>query len=288
MRILITGGTGQLGRSLQRALQSHDVLALGHAELDVTSESAVADAFAGFSPDVVIHAAALTDTARCESEPALARAINGIGTENVAKACQRGAARLIMISTNEVFDGAKTTPYHESDATGPLNAYGISKLDGEWLAAAACPETLIIRTSWLYGREGNNFVEKVKAAGASGRPLSFVTDEIATPTSTDDLAEALRSLVECTAPADVYHLTNSGEASRYNWAVAILRLGGFGDVVVEPVTAAELTARGYQGPRKPQYSVLANTRAAALGITLRPWTDALPAYWDDARIAADD
>ena len=287
MRILITGGTGQLGRSLQRALQSHDVLALGHAELDVTNESAVDAAFAGFAPDVVMHAAALTDTARCEREPALARAINGLGSENVAKACQRGAARLITISTNEVFDGAKTTPYVESDATGPLNAYAISKLDGEWLAAAACPNALIVRTSWLYGRDGNNFVEKVRAVAASGRALSFVTDEIATPTSTDDLAGAIGALVTCAAPAGVYHITNDGEASRYDWAVQILRLAGIRDATVEPVTSVELVARGYDGPRKPAYSVLANTRAATLGITLRPWSDALRAYFDHARIAAD-
>ena len=287
MRILITGGTGQLGRSLQRALQAHDALALGHTELDVASESAVADAIAGFAPSVVIHAAALTDTARCEREPALARATNGLGAENVAKACQRGAARLIMISTNEVFDGAKTTPYVEYDATGPLNAYAISKLDGEWLATAACRDTLIVRTSWLYGKDGNNFVQKVKEAAISGRPLSFVTDEIATPTSTDDLAEAIGALVACAAPAGVYHLTNDGEASRYGWAAEILRLAGLSDVAVEPVTSTELVARGYHGPRKPAYSALANTRAAALGITLRPWSDALRAYFDDARIVAD-
>ncbi len=287
MRILITGGHGQLGRSLQRALTAHDVAALGHAELDVAESRSVGEAIARHEPSVVIHAAALTDTGRCEREPAVARAINGIGAEHVAKACRRVGARLVAISTNEVFDGENTSPYLESDATGPLNAYAVSKLDGEWLAAAACPDTLIVRVAWLYGPGGNNFVEKVRAAAASGRALSFVTNEIATPTSTDDLAVALRRLIECKAPAGIYHLTNEGEASRYDWAVEILQLAGLGDVSIERVTADELAARGYDGPRKPAYSVLANTRAAAAGVTLRPWREALAAYFDDARAAAD-
>lgn len=287
MRILVTGGQGQLGSSLQRALAAHDVVALGHADLDVANSRSVDDAVARSEPSLVIHAAALTDTGRCEREPAVARAINGIGAENIAKACRRVGARLIAISTNEVFDGEKTSPYLESDATGPLNAYAISKLDGEWLAAAACPDTLVVRVAWLYGSGGNNFVEKVKVAAASGRPLSFVTNEVATPTSTEDLAVAFGQLIERKAPAGIYHLTNAGEASRYDWAVEILRLAGLADVTIEPVTAAELAARGYEGPRKPAYSVLANTRAAALGVRLRPWREALAAYIENARVATD-
>lgn len=287
MRILITGGTGQLGRSLRRALAAHDVLALAHGELDITEPRSVDAAVGGYRPDAVIHAAALTDTARCESEPALARAVNGLGAENVARACQRGGACLIAISTNEVFDGAKRTPYTEDDPTGPLNAYATSKLDGERLASAACADTLIVRTSWLYGDGGSNFVEKVRAAGSSGRSLSFVTDEIATPTSTEDLAVAIREMVDRLAPAGVYHLANSGEASRYDWAVEILRRSAMSDVPVEGVTTEQLRANGYAGPRKPPYSVLANTRAAALGVTLRPWREALAAYFKRAGLFAD-
>ncbi len=287
MRILITGGTGQLGRSLQRTLAAYDVLALSHAELDITDRRSVDGAVDRHRPDVVIHSAALTDTARCEHEPAEARAVNGIGSENVAKACQRVSARLVAVSTNEVYDGTKTTPYVEDDRTGPRNAYAVSKLDGEWLAAAACADTLIIRTSWLYGAGGNNFIEKLRAAASSGRKLSFVTDEIATPTSTEDLAAAIRELIARGAPAGIYHLTNSGEASRYDWAIEVLRLSGMSGVSVDKATTEQLCANGYDGPRKPPYSVLANTRAAALGITMRPWQDALAAYLERARIASD-
>lgn len=287
MCIVITGGNGQLGRSLQGALAAHDVVALGHAELDVTDFRSVDDAIQRHTADVVIHTAALTDTTRCERDPIAARAINGLGTENVAKAARRSGARLVAVSTNEVYDGKKTAPYTETDRTGPLNAYAISKLDGEWLASAACPDTLVIRTSWLYGVGGNNFVEKVRAAAASGRKLSFTTDEIATPTSTEDLAEAIAALIATNAPAGVYHLTNSGEASRYEWAVEILRLSGMADIAIDAVTIEQLRAGGYDGPAKPPYSVLANTRAASLGIVLRPWREALAAYFERARTLAD-
>jgi dTDP-4-dehydrorhamnose reductase len=238
------------------------------------------------APEVVIHCAAMTDTNRCEREPSLARQVNGIGAENVAKACRAAGARMVLISTNEVFAGAKREPYAETEAAGPLNAYAVSKLDGEVLAAAACPDTLVVRVSWLYGDGYVNFNEKVIAAAREGRALSFVTDEVATPTSTEDVAEALRTLLERHAPAGVYHLVNEGEASRYDWAVEILRLAGI-DAPVVAVTTPELRANGYAGPVKPPYSALANTRAAALGVRLRPWREALAAYFARARAAAD-
>ncbi len=286
MRILITGGHGQLGQSLIRALSAHDVSALSHAELDVADARSVEQAFGRHDPEAVVHTAALTDTARCEREPDAAHAINAAGTENVARACARTGARLVAVSTNEVFDGEKRTPYAEGDVARAVNAYGQSKLEGERLAAAACPDTLIARTSWLYGDGGNNFIEKVRSAAQSGRKLSFVTDEIASPTATADLADAIRALIERAAPAGIYHLANDGEASRYDWAREMLRLSGI-DVPIEAVTTEQLRAGGYAGPRKPAYSVLANTRASALGITLAPWRDALAAYFERARVAAD-
>lgn len=285
MKILITGAGGQLGRSLRRAFAGDDVVALGHSDLDITDATAVLAAVREAAPDAVIHCAALTDTNRCEREPGLARAVNGIGAENVARACRAAGARLALISTNEVFAGAKREPYAETDAAGPLNAYAISKLDGEVLAAAACPDTLVVRVAWLYGDGYVNFNEKVLAAAREGRALSFVTDEVATPTSTEDVAVALRALLTQGAPAGIYHLVNTGEASRYDWAVEILRLGGI-DAPVAAVTTPELRAQGYAGPVKPPYSVLANTRAAALGVTLRPWREALAAYFERARAAA--
>ena len=289
MRILITGADGQLGRSLQRELAAHEVVALTHTDLDVSDAATVDAALGTHRPDAVIHAAALTDTARCEREPELAAAVNAGGTAHVASACARTGARCIAISTNEVFAGEKRTPYIETDAARALNAYGASKLAGERLAVAACPKTLIVRTSWLYGDGGgnSNFIEKVLAAARAGRALSFVTDEIATPTSAADLAQAIRALIERDPPPGIYHLADEGEASRHDWACEILRLAGMGGVTVAAVTTEQLRAGGYAGPVKPPYSVLTNTRARALGIVLRGWQEALAAYFARARVAAD-
>jgi dTDP-4-dehydrorhamnose reductase len=258
-----------------------------HAALDITDAAAVDAAFDLRKPEVVIHSAALTDTARCEREPAVADAVNALGSDYVARASARSGARCVLLSTNEVFDGANHSVYSESDAPNPVNAYGVSKRRGERLALEAYPEATIARTSWVYGPGGNNFVEKVRSAGRGGRDLRFVTDEIAAPTSAADLATAIRSLIEKDAPAGIYHLVNEGECSRYEWAREILRLAGMPDVPVEAVTTGEFRAGGYTGPAKPPYSVLANNRARAIGITLRPWHEALAAYFEDARVAAD-
>ncbi|MDP9238341.1 MAG: dTDP-4-dehydrorhamnose reductase [Chloroflexota bacterium] len=287
MRILITGASGQLGRSLQHALVAHEAVALTHADLDVTDALAVDAAFNTHKPVVVIHTAALTDTARCEREPAVADAVNALGSEHVARASARLDVRCVLVSTNEVFDGANHSAYAEDDEPHPVNVYGTSKLRGERLGLEGCPEAVIVRTSWVYGEGATNFVEKVRAAGRTGRELRFVTDEIAAATSAADLASAIRALIEKHPPAGIYHLVNEGECSRYEWAREILRLAGMPDVPVEAVTTAQLRAGGYTGPTKPRYSVLANTRARSLGSTLRPWQEALAAYFEDARVAAD-
>lgn len=279
MKIIITGAGGQLGRSLLRALSSHETIALGHGDLNVTSLGACIDALEFHKPAAVIHCAAMTDTARCEKEPAGAREVNGVGTEHVAQASARSGARLVAISTNEVFGGEQTNPYGEGDRPHPLNAYAVSKLDGELLASARHRDTLIVRASWLYGEGYVNFNEKVLAAVEEGRPLSFVTDEIAAPTSTNELAAGIRDLLERDAEPGVYHLSNEGEASRYDWAREILRLAGRTDVPVAAVTTEALRENGYAGPTKPAYSVLGNTRAAAIGVKLQPWPDALAAYF---------
>lgn len=287
MKILITGAAGQLGEALSSLWRPDEVLDLGASDLDITDPSCAATWFEDERPEWVIHCAAMTDTALCEREPGRAHEVNAVGTENVARACAAHGARLIAIGTNEVFDGPARLPYAEGDDPHPINVYGASKRDGEELAVAAHADTLIVRTAWLYGDGGGNFVEKVLAAARAGSPLRFVTDEIATPTSAHDLAEAIRALIEADAPAGIYHLTNEGEASRYAWAREIVRLAGLDESRVEPITTEELRASGYDGPRKPAYSVLANTRARALGITLRPWREALAAHFDRARVAAD-
>ena len=280
MRILITGAGGQLGRDLQAALAAHALSARAHSDLDITDASAVANAVESFRPEVVVHAAALTDTTRCERQPDLAHAVNAQGARYVAAACARARSAMVYISTNEVFDGKKVEPYVESDEPNPINAYGASKLGGERLVQAVLPQHYIVRTAWLYGHGGNHFVAKMLRA-AEGGALIGVTDELATPTWTSDLALALARLIE-TARYGVYHLTNAGQASRYEWVQEVLRLSGKSEVPVRALTTAEFRALlppDAVVPEKPPYSVLANTKAAALGIELRPWQEALAEYF---------
>jgi dTDP-4-dehydrorhamnose reductase len=161
VRVLITGAGGQLGRDLQAALAGHELRPLSRAELDVTDAAAIEHAVSSFRPEIVVHSAALTDTTRCEREPDVAFAVNAEGARNVAAACARAGAAMVYISSNEVFDGAKHVPYREDDEPNAINAYGRSKLAGERLVRETLAELSIVRTAWLYGLGGDNFVERV-------------------------------------------------------------------------------------------------------------------------------
>jgi len=278
MRILITGGHGQLGRDLVQALSEHDLLALGHGDLDVTDESAVQATAQAFCPQLVIHCAALTDTTRCEREPLLAQQVNGVGTLNVAEACRRVGATLVYISTNEVFDGRRAEPYLESDEPSPVNAYGLSKLAGERAALTVAPAAYVVRTSWLYGAGGNNFPLKVLRAARAGGEVRMVNDEVAAPTWTRDLAQAIAALLRARPSPGIYHFSNAGRASRWDWAAEVLRLAG-DSLRPTPITSREFFFTSPDAPRKPATSLLANIAGAAAGITLRPWQDALAEYF---------
>lgn len=283
VRVLITGGSGQLGRYLQSALADHRVRAFGHEELDITNAERVIDEIETLEPEVVIHAAALTDTSRCEREPDTAFAVNALGSRNVAVACARAGAAMVYVSTNEVFNGIQAEPYGEMDEPHPVNSYGRSKLAGERLVETLLPRHYIVRTAWLYSHGGDNFINRILRAAGSGDVLGVV-DETATPTWTQDLAHALTQLIE-TGLFGVYHLTNGGRASRYQWSREILRLAGKSEVDMRPVTTREYRSSSPSGsltPQKPPFSVLRNLAGAALGIELRSWQDALEAYFADA------
>jgi dTDP-4-dehydrorhamnose reductase len=269
MRILITGHKGQLGRELWRALAGETLLGADLPELDITDASAISQAIADFRPDVVLHPAAYTDTAGCERDPDLAYRVNALGTRNVALACQRVGAALLYISTNEVFDGLKTEPYLEWEQPNPLNVYAQSKLAGEWYVQMLLERFYIVRIAWLYSRGAISFVTKILQAADEQPELRVVTDEVATPTYAPDLAAAIAALIRQPIYG-IYHFTNAGQCSRYEWALKILELAGR-QVPVRPVTRREFPG----ATAKPPYSVLRNFCGAALGITLRPWEEAL-------------
>ena len=271
MRILITGANGQLGHELQRVLRDHMLIRAVMPEFDLLKPDAESHILAA-RPDAVIHAAAYSDVDGAEREPSKAMAVNAEGTERVALAAYKAGARLIYLSTDYVFDGRKTSPYVETDEPNPLNIYGRSKLEGEQRSLACCPNTLIVRTAWLYGAQGRNFVNTVMRLASDQPALRVVADQRGCPTHAGDLAAALLRVLN-TDIRGVVHAAGSGDCTWHEFACAIISLMGR-SVPVCPITTAEA---GREAPR-PSYSVLANRVLAEGGITLPHWKDALTRY----------
>jgi dTDP-4-dehydrorhamnose reductase len=270
-RILVTGASGQLGTELLPRIATLGVtIAPGHQELDLTSDNAVSQIVA-LRPTHVLHAAAATDVERCEVEPAWGQLVNAEGTRRVAEACRDVGAWLLYVSTDYVFDGSKRSPYVESDPPTPLNAYGRSKLAGEEHVRVLAPRWVIVRTAWLYGHVGHNFVVAILRKLQAGELLKVVTDQVGSPTYAADLAEGIAQLVAHGAEG-IFHLTNSGVCSWFEFAQTIAREVGADPARVHPITSAELNLRA----SRPSYSVLANAVWITLGLRpLRPWQAAL-------------
>jgi len=272
MRIIVTGALGQLGKALQGILTEADLILIDLPDWDITDPQSVT-LMADLKPEVVIHCAAMTDVDGCARNPDLAYQVNAFGTQNVALACQRSGAAMVHISTNEVFDGTATEPYREFDPRRPINAYGASKLAAEQIAARLVNKLYIVRISWLFAPGGNNFVDKIIAAADKHGQLRVVTDEVANPTYAPDLADAIAHLIQ-TRHYGSYHMVNEGYCSRYEFAVEILKQSGRGSVPVSPITSNQFE----RASTPPPFAPLRNTVGAALGITLRPWREALVDY----------
>jgi dTDP-4-dehydrorhamnose reductase len=272
-RILVTGGGGQLGiELLPRLAELGMVIAPVRKTLDVTSDEAIGQIIA-LQPTHVVHTAAATDVERCEREPAWAQSVNVEGTRHVAQACQALGAWLLYVSTDYVFDGTKRAPYVETDPPTPLNVYGQSKRDGEVQVQTIVPRWAIVRTAWVYGHSGRNFVDTILKRLEAGDHLTVVTDQIGSPTYAADLAEGITHLVGHEATGTL-HLTNSGSCSWFALARAIAAEVGADPARIQPITSAELAL---PAPR-PAYSVLAHAAWCALGLPpMRPWETALRA-----------
>ncbi|MBI1801148.1 MAG: dTDP-4-dehydrorhamnose reductase [Chloroflexi bacterium] len=267
MRILITGANGQLGRALQAALSDHHVIPVAHDTLDVGADYSV-DAIVALFPELVIHAAAMTNVDACERNPDEAYRVNALGAKHIAQACAELNAPLVYVGTDYIFDGLKGEPYLETDAANPISVYGRTKLEGENFARALVPKHYIVRTSWVYARGRNNFVTKILALAAERPRLNVVNTEFSSPTYAPDLAQAIAALVRH-PQYGTYHLSNEGVTSRFDYARAILDEAGQANYPLDPASDYPRSAK------PPPYSALRNTRAAALGVTLRPWRQAL-------------
>lgn len=270
--ILITGGNGQLGTELRKLLdeQGVDYLSTDAKELDITDEEQTMAYITKVKPSVIYHCAAYTSVDKAEDEAKdLDEEINGTGTQNVANACQAVGATLVYISTDYVFDGClKEGAYPEDAKPNPLNEYGRTKLLGEEIVAKTLTKYYIIRTSWVFGNYGHNFVFTMQKLAESHPRLTVVDDQIGRPTWTRTLAEFMTFVIREKAPYGIYHLANEGQCSWYQFAKEILKGRS---VEIAPVTSAEYP----QKAQRPQYSVLDLSKAHGLGFTIPTWQEAL-------------
>jgi dTDP-4-dehydrorhamnose reductase len=271
MRILITGAQGQLGHALRQALSGEDLILKDLPEFDLTRSESESQIVAA-RPAVILHAGGYTNVDGAEREPDRALAVNAQGTALVARAAAMLNARLIYLSTDYVFDGAKATPYREEDVPHPINVYGRSKHGGEIAALTGCPDTLVVRTAWLYGHTGNNFVKTIMRLADEKAFLEVVGDQRGCPTNADDLALVLKDLL-VNELRGICHVTNTGDCTWHEFAEAIVSLMDL-STPVRPIT----TAQAGRLARRPAYSVLAHDRLGTVRTPLLHWRDALARF----------
>lgn len=289
VKVLITGAGGQLGLDLVDAFADHDTVGLTHAQLDVTDEAAVAEAVVALGPRLVINAAAGTDVDGCETDPDAAHRVNALAPWWLARACERVGATFVTFSTDYVFDGdppigsgGERRGFTENDPVGPLSAYGRAKVAGEQLVRETLAEHHIVRTAWVSGARGRNFVRTMLRLGEEGGPVRVVDDQTGSPTMTRDLAAAVRRLA-VSGRYGTINLVNEGTATWFDLARAVLEGSGRAvDLAPQPSSAIDRPA-----PR-PAWSVLDTTHARALGIGPLPaWEDGLDRLLDELGARAD-
>ncbi len=278
MRIAVLGSLGQLGRDLVPRLPG-EVFALTRADIDLSVPGSIAGRLAELKPDIVVNCAAHNLVDKAEAEPDLAWRVNAGGVRDLARAAATVGARFVHFSTDYVFglDAGRASPWSETDAPGPVSIYGASKLAGEYLALAANPRTLVIRTCGLYGvhgtgGKGGNFVETMLRLAGQGKPVKVVDDQHCTPTATADLAEATVKLLS-TGATGLFHITNAGATTWFELAREIFRQSQL-SVDLTPISSEQFNAPA----RRPGFSVLDCGKLARVGIELRDWPEALAGY----------
>ncbi|MHB8924827.1 MAG: dTDP-4-dehydrorhamnose reductase [Coriobacteriia bacterium] len=280
-RYLIAGAGGMLGTALQRVLTARGAAFVAPAEgkFDITDEDRIRDVVGVFKAgggSVLINAAAYTDVERAEDDAERAYLVNETGARLLAAAAVQAGLRFVHVSTDFVFDGAKHSAYVEDDSPHPLSVYGASKLAGERAVAAVAANAIIVRTAWVFGPAGRNFPGKILELARTRPSLKVVTDEIGSPTHTIDLAGGILALLDAKATG-LFHLANAGSCSRFEMAAEVLRLAGIERELV-PVSSVEFPTRA----ERPRNSMLDCSKAAALGVTMPDWRDALARYIADS------
>lgn len=275
LKILVTGAKGQLGTEIVGKLSAlGQIIPTDKDELDFTNREETNEKITKEKPNIIVHVGAWTNVDGCAQEPEKALFINGEGTRNLTEAGKEVGAKFIYISTNEVFDGSKLNPYLEHDKPVPLTPYGKSKYQGEVYTKKLKTNWIIIRLSWLYGPASViNFPHKIINKAKQDGYLKVVDDEISTPTYTPDVADAISQLIQKNAQG-IFHLINEGFASRYDWAKFLIENVGLKKTKLEAIKLKDFE----RASKPPSYTVLKNERAAALGISLRPWQEACKEY----------
>ncbi|MFZ3590405.1 dTDP-4-dehydrorhamnose reductase [Bacillus sp. DJP31] len=278
MKVVVTGANGQLGQDVVKVLteQKHVVIAADRSQLDITSKEAVYAFMEQVKPDAIIHCAAYTNVDKAEEDQEAAHLVNALGTKYLAQAANQVGSKMVYVSTDYVFNGEASVPYEVDHPTSPLGVYGETKLAGEEFLQEHLERFFIVRTAWVYGVYGNNFVKTMLRLGKERGEVGVVHDQVGSPTYTVDLARFLVELME-SEKYGTYHASNEGVCSWYEFAVEIFKQARL-DVKVNPLTTEQFP----RPAARPKYSVLSKDRINKEGFTpLRNWQDALAVYLDE-------